>query len=184
MEILEEKIKMILQLETGSGAGYGSGYGYGDGIKSFEGRKVYLVDHVQTIITRVYKNIAKGFILNKDLTLESCYIAKGHNMFAHGTTSKKAIESLQAKIFDNLDTEDAIEEFRKKFKKNKKYKGKQFYEWHHILTGSCTMGRDNFVKNNQIDLEKEFSVIEFIELCKNDYGGSIIRELKQYYEEI
>ena len=45
------------------------------------------------------------------------------------------------------------------------------------------MGRDNFVKNNAINLNKKYSVEEFIKICENDYGGEIIRRLKPYYFE-
>jgi hypothetical protein len=192
MEILEEKIKEFLKVETGYGSGYGygsgdgSGYGSGDGdgdIKKFNQYNVYEIDGVLTIITSIHKNIAKGFILNKDLTLEKCYVAKGQNLFAHGETSKKAIESLQEKIFEDLDPEEAIEEFRKKFNNTDKYKGTEFYTWHHILTGSCEMGRNNFVKNHELNLENKYTVKEFIGICKNDYGSEIIRKLEQFYKE-
>ena len=55
---------------NGDGDGYGDGYGYG--VKSINNDRVYLIDNVQTIIKSVRNNIAKGFILNKDLTLSSC----------------------------------------------------------------------------------------------------------------
>lgn len=99
-----------------------------------------------------------------------------------GKTIKKAVENLREKIFDDLDPEEKIEEFRKKFDNDKKYRGTEFYKWHHILTGSCEMGRDNFVKNHGINLEDEFTVREFIDICKNDYGGKIIKMLKEFYE--
>lgn len=98
-----------------------------------------------------------------------------------GKTSKEAMKSLQEKIFEDMDTEEAIEEFKNKFDNNKKYKGTEFYAWHHILTGSCKMGRDNFVKNHNLDLEKKYTVKEFIAECENDYGGNVIKQLKQYY---
>lgn len=98
-----------------------------------------------------------------------------------GKTSKEAMKSLQEKIFEDMDTDEAIEEFKNKFDNNKKYKGTEFYTWHHILTGSCKMGRDSFVKNHNLDLEKKYTVKEFIAECENDYGGSAIKQLKQYY---
>lgn len=98
-----------------------------------------------------------------------------------GKTLKEALQSLQEKIFEDMDTDEAIEEFKKKFEKDKKYKGTEFYTWHHILTGSCKMGRDSFVKNRNLDLEKKYTVKEFIEVCENDYGGSVIKQLKKYY---
>ena len=141
-----------------------------------------MIDHVQTIITHICNNIAKGFILNNDLTLEQCFIAKGHNLFAHGKTIKEATRALEEKIFEDLDTEKAIEEFIKKFNNIDKYDGNEFYTWHHILTGSCEMGRNSFVKNHNIDLSKKFTVKEFIKICENDYGSEIIKQLKEFYE--
>ena len=46
------------------------------------------------------------------------------------------------------------------------------------------MGRETFVKNKGIDLEKTYKVEEFIELCENDYGGEIIMELKERWSNL
>ena len=165
--------------DSGYGYGYGSGSGYG--LKSINGLTIYTIDYVPTIIEQLVRGVAKGKILNKDFTIEDCYVVKGHNKFAHGSTIQEAMRSLQEKIFENMDTEEAIQEFVKKFKKDKKYKGSTFYTWHHILTGSCEMGRNNFIKNHDINLNKMYSVKEFIELTENDYGGEIIKQLKEFY---
>lgn len=89
---------------------------------------------------------------------------------------------MEEKIFEDLEPEEAIEEFRKVFNNVDKYKGTEFFKWHHILTGSCEMGRKSFVKNHEINLEDEFTVKEFIEVCENDYGSSIIKMLKKFYK--
>lgn len=81
-------------------------------------------------------------------------------------------------------TDEAIEQFMNKFEKDKSYKGTEFFEWHHYLTGSCLMGREGFVKNHGLDLEKEYTVKEFIELTENDYGSKVIKELKERWNEI
>ena len=172
---------------SGSGSGYGSGYGYGsgsgsgDGIKSFNNQLVYLVDDIQTIITNIKKNVAKGFILNADLTLSPCYVVKGHNKFAHGETIKKAMEDLENKIFEDMDTDEAIEMFLKEFSDlNKKYPAKDFYIWHNRLTGSCEMGRNSFVRNGGYNLETDtFTITEFIEITKNSFGGDVIMQLAE-----
>lgn len=163
----------------GSGDGKGYGDGYSNGLKSFNNETIYLIDNVQTIIKHIKGNIAKGEIIKRDFTTEECYIAKGQNKFAHGKTIKEAIKSLEEKIYEELDTKEAIEQFINKFELDKKYKGTKFYLWHHILTGSCEMGRDNFVKEHELDLEKEYTVQEFIELTENDYGSEIIKQLKE-----
>ena len=163
----------------GSGYGYGEGYGYGYGIKRINGMKVYRIDGLLTVITRVKLALAKGFILNRDLTLTPCYIAKRDGYFAHGKTVKEAEKALQEKIFENMDTEEAIGRFLCTFKKDEKYKGQDFFLWHHYLTGSCEMGRRAFVRDRGLDLEAYYTVEEFLELCKDSYGGDIIKQLQE-----
>ena len=139
---------------------------------------------MQTIIKQIKGQIAKGFILNSAFTLEPCYVVKGNGYFAHGKDIREAQQSLREKIFDDIDSEEAIEMFLDKFEINKKYKGTEFFEWHHYLTGSCLMGRKSFVKNHGLDLEKEYTVKEFIELTENDYGGEVIKQLKERWNNI
>ena len=165
----------------GYGYGDGSGYGYGYGIKSISGQEVYLVDNVQTVIVSIHLNLAKGFILNDDLTLTPCYVAKGERLFAHGETPQAALEALRKKVFENMDTDEAIEKFCETFKADEKYSGHEFFEWHHYLTGSCEMGRKAFVQRHDLDLDKLYTVAEFIALTEEDYGGEVIRQLKERY---
>ena len=189
MENIEKILKFVNSSGdcdgSGSGSGYGSGYGYGDGygdgVCMFNSLAVHQIDGVATIITNVKRNIAKGYILNDDLTLTPCYIAKGHNKFAHGETLHKALEDLQSKIFEDMDPEKAIDLFLQEFDDlGKKYPAKAYYVWHNRLTGSCEMGRNLFVTNGGYDLENDtFTVQEFIDITKNEYGGDIIKELEK-----
>lgn len=206
-----EKIKTFLEVSSGrgdgSGRGYGSGYGSGDGsgygygggsgrgsgygdgrgrgIKSFNGQTVHIIDNVPTIITRIVNNLAKGFILESDFTLTPCFIAKGQNVFAHGKTAAEAMRALRDKIFENMDVGEKIKAFLKEVSLVQKYPAKFFYDWHHKLTGSCEMGRNRFVRDHNIDLENgEYTVREFIEITENDYGGDIIRRLKERISDI
>mgnify|MGYP006967158751 CR=1 FL=1 len=144
---------------------------------------IYLVDGIQTIIEHIKDSFAKGFILNSDMTLSPCFVAKGNGYFAHGKTLKEAREALRAKIFENMDSDEAIEEFLRKFKKGERYAGTEFFEWHHYLTGSCLMGRESFVRNHDLNLDDTYTVEEFIAVCENDYGGEIIKQLKERWEE-
>jgi hypothetical protein len=172
---------------SGSGDGSGSGYGYGDGsgsgLKSLNNKKVHLIDEVPTIIKSVKNNIAKGFIVNKDLTLTTCFIAKGENQFAHGETLEESVNSLQEKLLINKPIEERIEDFKTNFNNlTDEYQAKEFYKWHFLLTGSCDLGRKSFVNDKGIDLESDkFSVLKFIDLVKNSYGSEIINQLKQSY---
>ena len=161
----------------GSGNGYGSGGGYG--IDNFNDEKVSIIDGLKTIINHIKGNVAKGSILNSDFTTTPCFVVKGNGYFAHGETVREAFNALRSKIFENMDSEEAIESFTEKFEKNKKYPCKDFYEWHHYLTGSCEMGRKSFMQNKEITFDDSFTVDEFIEICENDYGSEIIKQLKE-----
>ena len=115
-----------------------------------------------------------------DFTLKPCYIVKSRGYFAHGETIKKAMKDLEKKIFNDMGIEEKIDAFLREFELDKKYPAHKFYEWHHKLTGSCEMGRKTFVEKHNIDLGKdEFTVEEFIELTQNDFGGEVIKELKE-----
>ena len=170
---------------SGDGSGYGFGYGFGSGsgdgygIKSINGNNVYRIDGVPTIIVSVRNNIAKGFILQTDLSLTPCYIVKENNKFAHGNTLREAFEALQEKLYDDSTEEERIERFKEHFVDfSKKYTANELFIWHHILTGSCKAGRESFCRDKGINIEKDtFTIYEFIELTKNSYNGEIIRKI-------
>ena len=171
---------------SGSGSGYGdgsgSGYGYG-GLAEINGHKVYLVDQVPTIFTSIKGNVAKGFILQSDLTMTPCYVVKGNDMFAHGDDLHQAMAALTDKMFDDMPEEERIAEFIKAHPdKDKPYPNQDLFDWHHRLTGSCMAGRNAFVKDRGLTLDGETTVAEFIKLTENAYGGSTIRKLKDLYK--
>lgn len=168
---------------SGGGLGYGWGYGSGDGFTSFCGQDVHMIDCVATVINNVRGNVARGFIVNRDLTTTPCVVVKSGNLFAHGDSLKAAEAALQGKIFDNMDVDDKVKAFRERFEPGVKYPAKDFYEWHHKLTGSCEFGRNAFAKDHGIDLDNdEFTVEEFVELTKDSYGGDVIRKIMEEIE--
>ena len=192
-----EAVETFLQINSGYGYGYdyGSGYGdgdgdgdgygdgngdgdgYGSGIKSFCNNPIYLIDGIQTILSSIKGNIAKGFILQSDLTLKPCFVVKGKDLFAHGDTLKEALSALKEKMFNTMSVEDRIVKFKEHFDFTKKYVGTEFFSWHNILTGSCKTGRESFCKDREIDLTKKYTVQEFVVLTKDSYGGEIIKKL-------
>lgn len=167
---------------SGSGDGDGSGHDYGSGfgIKSIVGMEVHIVDDIPTVITSVRGNIAKGFILNEDLSMSSCYVVKENYKFAHGHTLKDAFSALQEKLYNHFTEKERIAKFKEKFSDfDKKYPADELFVWHHILTGSCRMGRESFCKNKGIDIHKdEYTIYEFIDITKDQYGGEIIKLLE------
>lgn len=166
------------------GCGYGSGNGFESrrGVKELNGENVHLADGIQTIIKSVHGNIAQGFILNSDLTLQPCYIVKEQNKFAHGDTLHDAFTSLQEKLYDGSTEEELIEVFVKKFPNyDTPYPNRDLFAYHHVLTGSCRMGRESFCKNKGINLDDSTTVREFVSLTKDSYGSETIRRLPQAY---
>ena len=171
------------------GSGYGSGYGdydgsgfgdcYGSGLKSINGKKIYMIDGIATTIRHIHGSTAKGTIINRDLTETPCYIVKEGKYFAHGKTLAEANAALQDKLFDKMPAEKRIAAFWDCHKKGVKYPTKDFFEWHHKLTGSCLMGRRQFAKDHGVDLDGEMTVEEFIALTKNAFGGDIIKRLEE-----
>lgn len=162
----------------------GSGYGWGDnlGIKDVNGNIVCIIDDIPTIITSVRNNIAKGFIVKNDLQFEPCYIVKENNHFAHGFTLKDAFMSLQEKLYDDSTEEERIEAFMKQFPEyDVKYDNMDLFVYHHVLTGSCRMGREAFMSNKGLSLDGKTSVREFVKLTQDAYGGDIIKKLPEAY---
>ena len=70
-------------------------------------------------------------------------------------TSKEIdkIKNLKEKIYSNDELKEKINRFKSEFNKIDSYSGHDFFKWHHILTGSCLMGRNEFVEDNKIDLD-------------------------------
>ena len=147
-----------------------------------QGHTVYMIDNMQTIITLVRGNVAQGFTLRSDLQLRPCYIVKENNKFAHGSTLRDAFTSLQEKLYDDSTEEERIEAFVQKFPSyDTEYSNKDLFTYHHVLTGSCRMGRKLFAKDKGLSLNGKMSIREFIELTKNSYGGNTIKKLPQAY---
>lgn len=176
---------------NGNGSGYGDCYGdsYGDGcgfgnydrdIESLNGQHVYIIDETQTIITQVIGLYAKGFILGKDLTQKPCYIAKCGNSFAHGETLKDAFRDAREKYEEHAPLEERIASFNTFFPENDKpVSGRVLFSWHHILTGSCLMGRENFCREHGLEIDAEYTIREFIRLTEHAYGKDAIKQLKE-----
>ena len=198
----EDKIKAFLAVNYGDGFGYGSGsgsgygsgdgdgfgYGYGSGdgdgdgsgVKSYCGETVYKIDGINTLLRSVRGSVAKGTILNKDLTLTPCYVAKQLSCFAHGKTLREAMSALRDKLFEDMPEEERIAAFLEETDREKAYPTTYFYDWHHRLTGSCDMGRKQFADDHGVDLDHgTMTLREFLELTKNAYGGDVIRKVME-----
>ena len=168
---------------SGDGSDWGSGWGSGSGggIKSVNHYPIFFVDGIPTVFHKIRGNIAKCGILQKDLSFEPCFVVKSGNLFAHGRTLREAQEALQEKLFEDMPEDERIRLFVESHEDGKAYPNQDFFEWHNKLTGSCLMGREQFAREHEVDLEASMTVREFIKLTENAYGGSTIRKLKEFY---
>ena len=184
MEALEKEIKRFLVVSSGSGSGSGSGDGSGDcddsGIKEFNGRKVYDIDSVPTLIYAVKRDAAKGAMLGGDLTLKDCWIAKRGNFFAHGDTLHAAVEAVEAKWRENRPLDERVAEFVKSHPALDEPYG-DLFDWHHVLTGSCEFGRRQWCEEHGYKPTDSITLRTFFEQTKNDYGRDVIRQVAKEY---
>jgi len=163
----------------GYGYGYGDGRGYGSGAPSYiDGRKVFAIDGLPCVFFSIFRDYAKVGVVEA-LSTKSMYLAKCGGFLAHGETLKEAMADAKAKYEENRPLSERIAEFWKKFVPGKKYLGSDFFDWHHIITGSCLAGRNEFVKMKGLSVKSTFTPEEFIALCENDYGSGNIKELKK-----
>ena len=166
---------------SGDGSGYGSGYDYG--VDLIHGERVFCIDGVRTILRKIRGNIARGCVLNGDLTLTPCYIVRQDDFFAHGKTLRAAREALLEKLFDDMPEAERLDAFRRAHAPGRSYPNSDFFAWHHRLTGSCEMGRRQFARDHGIDVEGGSMTPEtFIRMTEKAYGGGTIRKLRAMYE--
>ena len=127
---------------------------------------------------------ARGRIVNLDLTTTPCFIARADNYFAHGETLHQAQRDAMAKAMEGMPLEERLAKFRDDFPTlQTKAKCSVFYDWHHIITGSCTMGRDEFVREHSLDMDKEYTVEFFLDIVADSYGRAEIKQLRDLYNE-
>ena len=167
---------------SGDGFGFGSGDGDGDGfgVKEFNGRKVYDIDSVLTLIYAVKGDAARGAVLRNDMTLKDCWIAKRGNFFAHGDTLHEAVEAVEAKWRENRPLDDRIAEFMKTHPALDEEYG-DLFEWHHILTGSCEFGRRQWCEEHGYKPTDSITIRTFLTETAGDYGGDVIRMVAKEY---
>ena len=178
---------------SGDGYGYGSGYGSGDGygygsgdgenLKKFKGQTVYYIDGIPCLFVSVKRDSARILVVD-NITVETtpAFIAKQAGKFAHGETLHEAFAAVTEKVFEGMDFEEKKKSFFEKFPSETiHYKTADFYQWHHIVTGSCEFGRKQFAREHGIDLNGDMTVKQFINLTRSAYGGDRIKELESLY---
>lgn len=110
-----------------------------------------------------------------------CYVAEYNGVIAHGRDPHNAFQNAENKYYARRSVESRIADCIKLCKeKSGKLPGKEWFKQHGYLTGSCEIGRRQFLKTHpEIDLEKEYTVAEFVDTTKDEYSGDII---KRFYD--
>ena len=143
---------------------------------------MYYIDDEPTLIDSVHGMVAKGYLINREKTLIPCYIVRHGNSFAHGVSLKDAARDALAKHMQNMPEEERIAEFIKAHPDvSATYPCEDLFRWHNTLTGSCEFGRRQFCKDNGIDLNGSYTVLFFLNITKNAYGGEVIKNLIREY---
>ena len=95
------------------------------------------------------------------------------------------MQAAQEKYNNNRPLHEKIADIIKKYPSfNTMVLHSELYSLHHVLTGSCKFGRDEFVKAHGLDPNNgEMTIRDFIKLTKNAYGGDIILQLKEAYDK-
>lgn len=169
---------------TSTGEGTGLGWGSGLGFPRINGMPIALIDEIPTALTHIHGSIAKGYIVRDDLSLAPCYVVKQDDTFAHGETLHAAMEALRDKLFEGMPDEERCEAFAQEHEAGKLYPNTDYFVWHHRLTGSCLMGRQEFARAHNVDMAGSMTPEQFIELTEDAYGGDVIRMLRGYYKEV
>ena len=144
---------------------------------------MWYIDDVPTIIESVHDNqYARGLIVRRDLTLEPTFVARAGNSYAHGKTLHDALRDAEQKEMEDMPVVERIARFFEAHPDpDALHPCRELYDWHHTLTGSCTQGRDNFVREHGLDMAASYSVRFFIEITAHAYGGDAIRQLAEAY---
>ena len=112
-------------------------------------------------------NVWKGY---KAASLHELYlVSDGNSRYAHGNTLKEAKEDLIFKVdgrrpddFEHLTAESVL----------------SFEESiiaYRVITGACSYGVKDYIRNRLPSKQKEFRMSEVIELTKDEYGGESFR---------
>jgi len=96
-------------------------------------------------------------------------VTDGKGKFAHGDTIKEAKEDLIFKIQDRdkSDFESLTLESKLTFK--------DAIECYRVITGACSFGTKDFVKNQLVEPKKEYTISEIIIITNGAYGNSMFK---------
>ena len=132
-------------------------------------------------IYRGSRKIGNGEYFKNQLNPKMNVYIEG-NLSAHGASLKECLDALTQKKLKLLDFDKKKAEFVKQFPRlDLEYPAKDLYEWHHVLTGSCKAGRDNFMASNGFDINGKYTLNTFFNTTVSAYGGEKIKQIRDMY---
>ena len=109
--------------------------------------------------------------------MSECFLAKYRGFIAHGDSVKTALRDAQEKYLSSFDFDELKEKLLEEFKDKGSLTVAELFEWHGLLTGSCTFGRQHFQKEHNLKDTDRLTLTQFVSLTQNDFGGEKIKEL-------
>lgn len=152
-------------------------------IKTHNGNKVYYINDVPTVIKSINCGIGHGYIIDNNGKSVEKFVAKSYNIFVFGDSFDEVYDKLYEKDRIKEYSEIFINKFVEHFKLNRKYNFSELAFWHRNLTGACIEGIMLFCKDNNINFENDkMTVQEFLNISKNSYGKSIVKNIAKIYK--
>ncbi len=121
----------------------------------------------------IYKAAIFENMSNKNMCLTPCYVAQLDEVCAHGKTLKAAIKDLKWKLAEERGQEQYAD-----LTKDSILSLEDAKLCYHVITGSCSIGIDNFV--NMVGAKEQYTIAEIIKLTKGNYGGDLF---EQYFNK-
>jgi hypothetical protein len=194
--------------EWSNGTGYGDGYGEGQAcggevhagicitekpintslqsISYYNGLKVYFIENMPFVLYNVIGKAAYAGKLLPDMSIKRGVLVRYGDSFAFAESAKDAFDKareLSIKRGWKRTVPDPAKFMLDKYPDpDCLYPIKELLELHNILTGSCLSGREDFIRNNGLDITGKATLRDFFNYSKYVFGKETIAEVAKIYE--
>ena len=158
-------------------------YTSGRGIKSFNGQTVYYINNNPVIIHSLHQEqYARVSTINLDLTLSESYLARIGEIIDTGENLHEAYKEVYLKSIKEKEEDERIQTFIDLYPNpDKEILGLDFMKWHSVLTDACLDGQLKFIKNNNLDTNKKYSIKFLVKLTRRAFNPSVMQKIISKY---
>ena len=153
-------------------------------IYQYCGKDVYFINDQHVIFNQIHGNYAKISVITVDLTTYDRWLVKYNGFFGFGKTLKDANKDARLNASREIPLEIRIQHFIDTHSLFEEYTGQELFDWHDYLTGSCKAGKYKFCRDNNVDFDKKYTVLYFLNLVKDSYKPEIIEQVIKQYEKL